>query len=135
MSVYEYMYMYVCVCIHVSYMYTYTDTHCTCIHTQTYSMSVYVYSVLPRIFRVVVGFYIAFSAVYPVYLILSQWPIYVLFERWLIHLRGGYSRPVPTSVGRTLVYMYSVCIHVCLCMYSFKSVYVHVYIIHVCIIL
>ena len=25
-----------------------------------------------------------------------------LSKRWLIHLRGGYSRPVPTSVGRTL---------------------------------
>ena len=29
--------------------------------------------------------------------------MYILFERWLIHLSGGYSWPVPTSVGRTLV--------------------------------
>ena len=26
-----------------------------------------------------------------------------LSKRWLIYLRGGYSRPVPTSVGRTLI--------------------------------
>ena len=37
-----------------------------------------------------------------------------LSKRWLIHLRGGYSRPVPTSVGRTL--------HVYVIMY----VYVHI---------
>ena len=28
--------------------------------------------------------------------------MYILSERWLIHLSGGYSRPVLTSVGRTL---------------------------------
>ena len=28
--------------------------------------------------------------------------VYVLSERWLTHLSGGYSQPVPTSVGRTL---------------------------------
>ena len=31
-----------------------------------------------------------------------------LSKRWLIHLRGGYSRPVPTSVGRTLLLIVSV---------------------------
>ena len=34
-----------------------------------------------------------------------------IFERWLIYLRGGYSRPVPTSVGRTL-YM---CVYIGVC--------------------
>ena len=40
-------------------------------------------SVLPRIFRVVVGFYIAFSAVYPVY---TQ---FCLSSLYLYYLRGG----------------------------------------------
>ena len=33
--------------------------------------------------------------------------MYVLSERWLIHLRSGYSQPVPTSAGRTLVFAWS----------------------------
>ena len=50
------------------------------------------HSVLPRIFRVVVGF--NKRCLSSIYLILSQEPIYILSERWLIHLRGSYSRPV-----------------------------------------
>ena len=66
-------------------------------------------SVLPRISRGVVAFYYAFSVVYPVILssvtvayICIIWEVVNLFNRWLIYLRGGYSRQVPTSVGRTL---------------------------------
>ena len=40
--------------------------------------------------------------------------MYVLSEWWIIHLSGGYfmlsggySQPVPTSVGRTLVFAWS----------------------------
>ena len=50
--------------------------------------------------------------------------IYVLFERWLIHLisvpSGGYSRPVPTSVGRTLL-MFVYVMYVCECNCTYTS--------------
>ena len=65
-------------------------------HTHTYTSSY----VLARIFRVVVEF--NKCCLSSIYLILSQEPIYmyVLSERWLIHLRGSYSRPVPTSADQ-----------------------------------
>ena len=52
----------------------------------------------------------AFSAVYPVYVSVACiiWEVVNVSKGCLIQLRGGYSWPVPTSVGRTL------CIYTCM---------------------
>ena len=67
----------------------YTDGQ-TCTPTDTH---VHTHSVLSRIFSVVVGLYID---IYPVY------NVYCLNSLYMYYLRGGYYKPVPKSVGRTL---------------------------------
>ena len=67
----------------------YTDGQ-TCTPTDTH---VHTHSVLSRIFSVVVGLY---NDMYPVY------NVYCLSSLYMYYLRGGYYKPVPKSVGRTL---------------------------------
>ena len=71
-------------------------------------------SVLPRIFRVVVGFYIAY-----------YWEVVKSSERWLF----------PTSVARTLyvymclcsMYMYMY-VYLCTCTCTYTCIYVHIHV-------
>ena len=132
-----YVRLYVCTCIY-TYKHTFIQTYvCTYVCMSVYvrethitneigqnkksvftvyvclNTCMYVCSVLHRMFRVVAGFYIAFSAVY-LNSVSVAYIQFVLSEWWLIHLSIIYSRQVPTSVGRTLS------IYVCM--------YVHMYV-------
>ena len=64
-------------------------------HYQPLFQKVDLSSFLPRIFRAVVGFLLAFSAVLSsIYFILSQYSIHVLPERWLVVVIPDQCRPV-----------------------------------------
>ena len=71
------MYMHTNMTLYIYHIYTYIHVQIIEYYTCTVVLYMYMYSLLPRIFRVVVGFYIALSAIYPVYtvymyLMLSQ---------------------------------------------------------------
>ena len=84
-----YTYTYTCTCTHTStHTYTFTCTYVQCtVHVQC----TITFSVLPRIFRLLVGFYMLF--IQYIHVLNKPICIYVevvnLFKSWLIYLRGG----------------------------------------------